>query len=159
MGRLLSLVVFVVVAAAVWWTLPEKQVVPDVTFNLVDGRQLTSPELRGQPLLVNFWSVSCSICLEDMPKVSRIADSLRERDLRVIGVAMPYDPPPAVAGIVERLAPSYDIAYDVQGEIAKAFGDVALTPTTFLLDREGQIAYRAQGPIDETRIRATFLTL
>ncbi len=157
MGRLLTIAVFLAAAATVWWALPSKQPAPDVTFNLVDGRQVASTELRGRPLLVNFWSVSCSICLQDMPKLSRLADSLSE--LRVIGVAMPYDPPPAIAGVVERLAPTYDIAYDVQGEITKAFGDVALTPTTFLIDRDGQVAYRAQGPLDETRIRATFLTL
>jgi peroxiredoxin len=157
LGSLVATVL--VLGAAVWLLWPAQRTVPSVTFTLTDGTQLATGDLRGQPLLVNFWSVSCDICLRDMPKLTRLATTLDERGLHVIGVAMHYDPPPAVIGVVERIGPGFPIALDVHGEAARAFGGVDATPTTFLLDRDGGVALHTQGPLDETRIRATFLTL
>jgi thiol-disulfide isomerase/thioredoxin len=151
--------VLLLMAAVVWMVWPQREPMPSVTFTLTDGRTLLSEDLRGRPLLVNFWSISCDICLREMPKLTRLAESLGDRGLQVIGVAMPYDPPPAVIDSVARLAPGYPIALDPRGELAHAFGDVEVTPTTFLVAPNGSLAYSTQGPIDETRLRATLATL
>lgn len=147
-----------VVGASVWLLRSTPQPMPDVTFNLLDGRNLDSADLRGRPVLVNFWSVTCGICLQDMPRLTRLQETLVDRKLQVIGVALPSDPPPAVIALVEQREPGYAIALDVHGEVSRAFGDIQLTPTSFLIDPAGQIRYSEQGPLDETRIRATLLT-
>jgi len=64
-----------------------------------------------------------------------------------------------VLGIVERLSPVYPIALDVHGEVNRAFGGIDVTPTHILVGPDGNIAYSGEGPLDETRIRATILTL
>jgi thiol-disulfide isomerase/thioredoxin len=142
-----------------WLLWPERQPMPTVVFNLTDSSAVHSKELIGEPLLINFWSVSCAVCLRDMPKLTRLAETLADRGLRVIGVAMPHDPPPVLIDAVKKLKPGFPVALDVHGEINRAFGGIDATPTTFLIGRDGTIVYREQGPIDETRIRATFLTL
>jgi peroxiredoxin len=147
-----------VIAAAVWLLWPVPRPMPATTFNLLDGRRLASEDLRGRAVLVNFWSVSCEVCLRDMPRLTRLHETVDERDLMVIGVAMPHDPPPAVIAMVEKLEPGYAIALDVHGEIARAFGDVDVTPTHFLIDPSGNISYVSRGPLDEVRVRATLLT-
>ena len=147
-----------VVAFGVWLMVPEDRPMPAVTFNLTDGGTLHSDELRGKSLVVNFWSVSCEICMRDMPRLKALHASLAEQNFSVIGVAMSYDPPPAVIATVDRLQPGYPIALDVHGELGRAFDDVRVTPTTFLIDPLGNIRYSAHGPLDETRIRATLLT-
>ncbi len=147
-----------VVALAVWLLWPVARPMPDVTFNLVDGGRLDSTDLRGRPLLVNFWSVSCEICLREMPRLTRLHETLGDRGLLVLGVAMAHDPPPAVIALTKELAPGYPIALDVHGEIGRAFGDVRVTPTTFLIDPDGTIRFSSQGPLDEARIRATVAT-
>ena len=147
-----------VVAFGVWLMLPADRPMPAVTFNLTDGGTLHSDELRGQSVLVNFWSVSCEICTRDMPRLKAMQESLADRNFTVIGVAMSYDPPPAVIAAVDRMQPGYPIALDVHGELGRAFDDVRVTPTTFLIDPLGNIRYSARGPLDETRIRATLLT-
>lgn len=154
-----ALLALLVIAATAWLLWPNRQPLPPLTFNLTDGRTLASADLLGKPVLVNFWSVSCEVCLRDMPKLERLATSLAERGLTTIGVAMPYDPPTAVIELSRRLQPGFPIALDVHGELARAFGDVDVTPSTFLVGRDGTIVYAERGPIDETRIRATFLTL
>lgn len=152
------LVAVAVLVGAIWLIKPDAQRMPDVTFNLVDGGTLDSDLLRGESLVVNFWSVSCEVCLRDMPRLRAMHESLADQGVRVIGVAMPHDPPPAVVATVERLQPGYPIALDVHGELVAAFGDVAVTPTLFLVDPQGNIRYSAHGPLDETRVRASLLT-
>ena len=153
-----GLLMLAVLAGGIWLMWPRAENVPDVTLNLLDGRTLSSSDLRGRSVLINFWSVSCEICLREMPKLTRLQESLEERGLMVIGVAMPYDPPPAVIGIADRLAPGFAIALDVHGEVSRAFGDVEVTPTTFVIAPDGKIKYAERGPLDETRIRATLAT-
>jgi len=151
--------VLVALLAAAWLMWPDRKPMPIVDFTLADGGQLRGSELRGQPLLVNFWSVSCEVCLRDMPHLTRLAESLAEKHLQVIGVAMSYDPPPAIIETVKQLQPGYPIALDVSGEIARAFGGVSVTPTTFLIGPDGSLLFQGTGALDENRIRATLLTL
>jgi len=141
-----------------WWLWPSAKPMPEVTFNLLDGRTLQSQELRGRPLLINFWSVSCEVCLRDMPHLALLEKEFSDRELMVIGVAVPHDPPPAVIGAVEKMAPGYAIALDVHGEVSKAFGDVRVTPTNFLIDPDGNVRLSQRGPLDRIRLRATIAT-
>lgn len=154
--RLLAAVI--VVGGVAWLLWPNQKVMPTVTFNMVDGSTLESSTLRGQSVLVNFWSVSCPVCLRDMPRLSAMHESLADRAFSVIGVAMPSDPPPAVMAMVASKQPSYPIALDVHGELSRAFGDVRVTPTSFLIDPAGNIRHIERGTLDETRIRATLAT-
>lgn len=148
----------IVVGGAAWLMTASDEPMPDVTFTMVDGSTIKSSELRGRSVLVNFWSVSCAVCLRDMPRLTALHDSLADSGFRVIGVAMPSDPPPAVMAMVESKQPGYPIALDVHGELARAFGDVRVTPTSFLIDPAGNIRLTERGPLDEIRIRATLAT-
>jgi len=145
-------------AGLLWLIWPQAQTMPDTRFVLLDGRKIDSQELRGRPVLINFWSVSCSICIRDMPKLARLQETLHDRDLLVIGVALSSDPPPVVLDFVGKHPPGFAIALDVHGEVSRAFGDVQVTPTTFLIDPAGRIRYSERGPLDEIRIRATLST-
>ncbi len=131
---------------------------PETTFNLTDGRTLSSSELRGRSVLINFWSISCEVCLRDIPTLTRLHESLRAENFMVLAVAAAHDPPPAVIKTVERLQPQYPVALDVHGEISAAFGGIEATPTSILVRPDGSISHRERGPIDESRIRATLLT-
>ncbi len=147
-----------VLVAGVWLMSAGSRPMPEVTFNLVDGRSLNSTELQGRSLLINFWSVTCETCLRDIPVLNRLHETLKDQGFLVIGVAAAYDEPPAVMRLVKDLKPVYPIALDVHGEVSKAFGDIRVTPTNVLIDRQGNIRSSHRGPVDEPRIRATLLT-
>lgn len=158
-SRIANAVLFsALLAGALWLLMPVDRPMPQVTFTLTDGSTIDSSELRGKSVLLTFWSVSCDICLRDMPRLSAIHDSLKDQQFTVIGVAMPHDPPAAIMATVDKLAPSYPIALDVQGDINRAFGDIRVTPTTFLIRPDGNIALNERGALNETRMRATLLT-
>jgi peroxiredoxin len=155
---LANLALLLTLLGGVWLVWPTSRPMPEVTFNLLDGRTLSGADLRGKSVLLNFWSVNCAVCLRDMPRLKQLHESLTGQNFMVIGVAIPQDPPPAVIDTVERLDPGYPIALDVHGEVSKAFGGIKVTPTSYLITPGGDISFAAHGPLDETRVRATVLT-
>ncbi len=120
-------------AAALWQFQGSAQAAPDVAFTDLNGHTVTTQDLRGKVVLVKFWATSCTTCVAQMPDTIRHYQELKSRGFDTIGVAMQYDPP----------------------NIAQAFGDVRLTPTAFLIDKQGHIIKRYLGNYDEKAFMAT----
>jgi peroxiredoxin len=127
---------------------------PEVVFVSIEGEKLASADLRGQVVLVNFWATDCAVCIREMPDLVRIYDKYREQGLELIAVAMRYDPPNYVIAYARNNALPFKVVLDPMGELARAFGDVRLTPTTFVIDRRGNIVTRILGQPDFGRLHA-----
>lgn len=67
---------------------------------------------------------------------------------------MKHDPPNLVIGYAEKNRLPFKVALDPLGEIAHAFGDVKLTPTTFVIDKRGDIVFKITGEPDFARLHA-----
>jgi peroxiredoxin len=128
--------------------------VPPVTLTTIAGEQLTPEGLRGKVVLVNFWATSCTTCVEEMPKLVNTYRKHRERGFETIAVAMSYDPPNYVLHYAAKNALPFKVALDPVGAAARAFGDVNLTPTTFVIDRRGTIVKRYLGEPDFAELDA-----
>jgi len=76
-------------------------------------------------------------------------DALAPKGFEAIAVAMQYDPPNYVKNYSETRKLPFPVVIDAQGKIAHAFGDVSLTPTAFLIDKQGHIIKRYLGNFDE----------
>lgn len=154
------LLIAAILGAAVWWLRPQAIQLPsDLSLTFTDGSSRQLGELRGRPILVNFWSVNCPVCLQDMPKLAQLHEDLKSQGIPVIAISIPQDPPPLIMAAVEKLAPPYPTALDVRGELSRAFGGIDATPTTLFVDRQGRIVRRIYGELDLTRVRATLTTL
>jgi thiol-disulfide isomerase/thioredoxin len=77
---------------------------PQVTFNTIDGTALSSERQRGRVTLVNFWSTTCTVCMEEMPLLIETYRDFHERGFDVVAVAMPYDRPDWVVDYSRRNA-------------------------------------------------------
>ncbi len=122
-----------------------REAAPDSTFVLLDGSQATTAELRGKVTLVNFWATTCVTCVKEMPALVATHQKYAPRGYETMAVAMSYDPPAWVMNFVQSRQLPFKVALDNTGEIAKAWGDVKLTPTTYLLDKQGRIVKRYVG--------------
>jgi peroxiredoxin len=120
-----------------------KQAAPETTFVLLDGSKTSTSALKGQVLLVNFWATSCISCVAEMPKLVATHQQFKARGYDTLAVAMSYDPPAYVADFAETRKLPFGVVIDNTGDIAKGFGDVKLTPTSFLINKRGQIRTKA----------------
>jgi peroxiredoxin len=136
--------------AALWLRPGEQPVAPAIELTLLDGTRQPLERLRGRPVLLAFWSLTCAPCLEELPELIRFHDQWRPRGLEMIAVAMPYDPPLHVQTFARERRVPYPIALDVTGEAARAFG-VAQVPMAFVVSPEGRIVYRQLGKLDIVR--------
>ncbi|HMN92078.1 MAG TPA: TlpA disulfide reductase family protein [Hydrogenophaga sp.] len=121
------------------------QAAPDSTFVLLDGSTLTTSDLRGKVTLVNFWATTCVSCVKEMPMLAATYNKYREQGYETIAVAMSYDPPAWVLNFAQTRQLPFKVALDNTGNIAQAWGDVKLTPTTYLVDKQGRIVKRYVG--------------
>ena len=109
--------------------------------------------LRGKVVLVNFWATSCPGCVKEMPALADIYRKYQPRGLEVVAVAMNYDPPEYVRNYARQRDLPFTIALDTTGNAAKAFSQVKLTPTTFVIDREGHIIQQTIGELDFAQLK------
>jgi len=121
------------------------QSAPQSTFVLLDGSSKTTADLKGRVTLVNFWATSCVTCVGEMPKIVGTFDKYRSRGFDTVAVAMSYDPPSYVVNYAQTRKLPFQVAIDNTGAVAKAWGDVQLTPTTFLVNKRGEIVKRYVG--------------
>jgi peroxiredoxin len=118
---------------------------PDVTFISIKGDKISTESLRGKVVVVNFWATSCVTCVKEMPQLVQTYEKYKAQGLELVAVAMQYDPPNYVLNFTETRQLPFTVAIDSAGDIARQFGDVTLTPTTFLIDKNGKIIKRYVG--------------
>lgn len=132
--------------------------VPAVSLPLIDGRLAHSDDWRGKVVLVNFWATSCPICVKEMPALVDTYRTAAGPAFDMVAVAMAYDAPARVVHFARQRALPFKVAFDPRGEIATAFGGIAGTPTTLVIDRDGRIVERIVGRPDfswlQGRLRA-----
>jgi len=153
---LFGVVAAVAIAGAGFWQLSATaQVAPNVTFTSLTGQKITTQDLRGKVVLVKFWATSCTTCIAQMPDMIKEYDKLAPKGFQAIAVAMQYDPPNYVVNYAQTRHLPFPVAIDAQGKIAKAFGDIKLTPTAFLIDKQGHIIKRYLGNYNRTAFMQT----
>src|SRR6478735_10332032 len=106
---------------------------PQSTFVLLDGSSKSTADLKGRVTLVNFWATSCVTCVAEMPKIIATYEKYKGRGYDTLAVAMSYDPPRYVVNYTETRKLPFQVAIDNTGAVAKSWGDVQLTPTTFVV--------------------------
>lgn len=154
------LILSTVLVSALYYIFQNDQRIPSaLDFNIIDGRRLSPDQLRGKPVLINFWSISCKSCIQELPDLIAIYNEFSSAGLEIIGVTMPYDRPDIVLELTDRYQIPYPVTLDVTGKISQAFGNVSVTPTHFLITPEGQIAEKVVGIIDPDKLRSRIKTM
>ncbi|MFO8025942.1 peroxiredoxin family protein [Thiohalophilus sp.] len=161
--KLIAVFVVLLIGALAWiWFSPSGlQRAPDISFKNVEGKTISLQQLHQQdrPVLVTFWATSCPGCIKEMPHLIEMYHDLAPRGLEIIGVAMDYDPPNHVMRMREEKAIPYPIVLDIDSAIARAFGDVKLTPSHFLINPNGRIVHHKIGELDMERVRTRILAM
>ena len=115
------------------------QQAPQTQFVLLDGSSKTTQDLRGKVTLVNFWATSCTTCVAEMPEIVATYNKYKDQGYDTLAVAMSYDPPSYVLNFAQSRQLPFQVAIDNTGAVAKSWGDVKLTPTTYIVNKRGEI--------------------
>jgi peroxiredoxin len=137
-----------VAAAAAVFVAGGAAAAPESTFVLLDGSKKTTADLKGKVTLVNFWATSCVTCVAEMPKMVSTFDKYHPKGYEHLAVAMSYDPPSYVVNYAQTRKLPFNVAIDNTGAVAKAWGEVQLTPTSYVVNKKGEIVKRYVGEPD-----------
>jgi peroxiredoxin len=134
-------------APAEWMLGPVEPRIPAPPFSLADdtGGTVSLEDVRGRVALLNFWATWCPPCRAEMPALQRLWLALRNRSFLLYGINVDERPEDVQAfsdSLAEPLA--FPILYD-EGAVMLREWEVIGLPTTFVLDREANIAYRVAG--------------
>lgn len=121
---------------------------PASTFVLLDGSKQSTDDMKGKVTLVNFWATSCVTCVAEMPRIVATHEKYKAQGYDTLAVAMSYDPPSYVVNFAETRKLPFKVAIDNTGAVAQAWGDVKLTPTTYIVNKRGDIVKRYVGEPD-----------
>jgi peroxiredoxin len=121
---------------------------PASTMILLNGQPFTTEQMKGKVTLVNFWATSCTTCVAEMPQIMDTYKKFVPQGYDTVAVAMSYDPPAYVVNFAQSRALPFKVAIDNTGAVAKAWGDVKLTPTSYLVNKRAEIVKRYVGAPD-----------
>jgi len=118
---------------------------PDFMLPDIDGTEHRLSEFHGKVVMLNFWASWCPPCRREMPSLQRLYEKYRSQGLVVVAINQ-WEDPDLVFEFIGRLdlEPSFPVLLDHESKVAEHYRVQGL-PTTFVLDRDGKICYRAMG--------------
>lgn len=153
MKKWLVLGLVLVMVAGAWWSFLRPSPSPVVVSQDLKGQLVSTEALRGKPYLVNFWATSCITCVKEMPDLIALHEEFSNKGFQTVAVAMSYDRPDFLNQFVEDRKLPFPVIHDLDQAWAKAWGDIAVTPTTFIVDRHGNVTRRYVGEPDLDSLR------
>jgi len=126
---------------------PVKNIVPASDFELLDmdDEKIRLSDYRGKVVLLNFWATWCPPCIREMPSMERLHQQVNADDFKVLAVNQMEDVDQVFAftGQLE-VDPTFEILFDSESKVSRDYAVRGL-PTTYLIDKRGNIRYRAVG--------------
>lgn len=126
---------------------------PLATFTTITGDTFSLTDFRGKPVLITFWATDCASCVKEIPHLISLYDRYHAQGLEIIAVAMYYDLPSHVVEMSRDKQIPYQVVLDLKAQHARAFGQVQLTPTTFLISPNGQLVSKTIGAVTLTELQ------
>lgn len=116
---------------------------PDFSLHDLDDQVHRLSDLRGRPVIVNFWATWCPPCREEMPSMQRAWQKLQPEGVTLLAINVGEDPD-TVFQFTANYPVAFPILFDREGTVSGAWPIRGL-PTTFVIDPEGRMVYRAIG--------------
>ena len=132
----------------------DRVVAPDFTVQDADGNEVMLSDLRGKPVVLNFWASWCPPCKEEMPYFNNVFEDLGD-EVNFMMVCLTdgaRETTKTGAAYVEEHGYTFPVYFDVSGEAGMTYG-VQSIPATYFIDAEGYLVTRAEGGIPERTLR------
>jgi peroxiredoxin len=127
---------------------------PDFELKGLDGKTVKLSEYRGKVVILDFWATWCPPCREEIPHFIKLQKELGDEGLAIIGVSLDQTDSP-VKSFIKEHGINYPV---VMGDrnLASKYGGVRAIPTTFVIDKKGEIAKKYVGYKSEEVFRGDY---
>lgn len=122
------------------------QCAPDFTLSDLRGKRVSLASFRGHPVLLHFWAAGCSTCKAEYPDFLRVVAAYRPRGLDVLAVDAWGETLPLVQDWQDGHHLPATLLVDPSTGVASMYHGTG-TPTTYLIDRAGRVAFGQTGPL------------
>ena len=131
---------------------------PAFTVKTVEGKTLKLSDLRNKPVIVDFWATWCGPCRASMPDLNDMQARYASKGLTVIGMSVDETGPAPVKRFASQLGVRFTVAM-ANDEVLDAYGPIRSIPTTFFINRKGEIVRRVIGRIDPETMNSYVLEI
>ncbi len=126
---------------------------PDFTLKTPDGETVTLSDLRGQVVLVNLWASWCGPCRMEMPAMQQVYEAYKDQGFTILAVnATHQDSIPNAMAFAAELGLTFPIVLDMDGQTSDQY-ELRSLPSSFFIDRDGQIQEVVIGSMSESLLR------
>jgi thiol-disulfide isomerase/thioredoxin len=120
---------------------------PEWKLQNLEGKTVRLADFKGKVVLLNFWATWCPPCRAEIPDLIALQKQYADKGLVVIGVSMDQGGPERVASFAKKMAITYPIVMG-DSKIDQAYGGIQVLPTTFIIDRKGNVVDGLLGATD-----------
>lgn len=125
-----------------------KQPAPAWELKDVNGKPVQSADFKGKVVILDFWATWCPPCRQEIPGFISLQKKYGKDGLTVVGVALDAEGAKVVAPFIKKNGINYPIVLG-DDKVTRAFGGIEAIPTTFIIDREGNIVSKHVGFVPE----------
>jgi len=128
---------------------------PEISLLDTNGKEITLSELRGRPVIVNFWATWCPPCRAEMPAMQRAFMDYEDEEVIILAInSTNQDALQAVKQFVDEFDITFPILLDSQGTAANTY-QISSLPTTYFIGKDGIIREVViGGPMAEALLRS-----
>jgi len=145
-ARMTMILLFTLVSVAIAQTKTTKA--PDFKLKDQNGKEISLSSLKGKAVVINFWATWCPPCREEIPGFIKVYNRLKDKGVELVGISLDREGWEVVRPFLKK----YEINYPVvvgDRELTEAYGGIRGIPTTFFVDRNGNIEDKHVGYMSE----------
>ena len=117
---------------------PSGKSAPSFTLRDLNGNQVSLSDFKGKVVILDFWATWCPPCVQEIPHFIELYEKYKEQGFAMVGISLDHGGVSVVKSFVKKYQVNYPILM-TDGQVDKAYGNITSIPTTFVIDRQGNI--------------------
>jgi len=128
-----------------------QQKAPNFVLKSLDGKNIELAKLKGKVVVVNFWATWCPPCRAEIPDFIKVYDAKKSKGLVIVGIALDEEGWSKVKPFVEKNKINYPVVLGTM-EVVQQYGGIDGIPTTFIVDKKGNIVDTQVGMMSKSML-------